>query len=215
MEQQSVFLGHGSLIAIEAVDDDHAHTVVDDAAAYAMRKLAWRKLRRIDLIYDEHALLAMCVQIGAHPFGTAECDAKFLVEHEYRDLLATPHSRGCILKDKQGFSGTSRPEHERTGSFVDAAPEQLIELANTTWHRDSVECASVFRRYKARKHLHAACRNDEVVIAATESAATELSDFHPAPFGAIVGCHFFQANDPVSDAVDRLVEGIGRKIVEH
>ena len=56
--------------------------------------------------------------------------------------------------------------------------------------------------------------DDEIVVAATKALRAILHDPKPPALGAIVRRQFLQPDDAVSDAVHRLVERVGRQVVE-
>jgi hypothetical protein len=68
---------------------------------------------------------------------------------------------------------------------------------------------------QARKHLHAAGRYGEVVIAIAERLSAALDDAQPSALTAIDRRELIEMDDAVGDAVDGAIGAFGGKIVEH
>ncbi len=69
-------------------------------------------------------------------------------------------------------------------------------------------------RHQARKHLNAAGRDVEVVIAAAKALAAAFGDAQPAPLGTVIGRELVQMDHAVRDGVDRAVGALGGEVVE-
>ena len=66
MQNQGVFLRHGGLIAVEAVDHDGFDLLIIDRAAHAMRKLARREFGSIDLFDKQPTVAACTLEVDTH-----------------------------------------------------------------------------------------------------------------------------------------------------
>jgi hypothetical protein len=70
-------------------------------------------------------------------------------------------------------------------------------------------------RHQAREDYNATGTDGEVVVAATESLRAILDHAQAPALGAVVRGRLLQQDDAVRDTVHRLVERVGREVVEH
>ncbi|MNN95073.1 hypothetical protein D3C81_2138200 [compost metagenome] len=62
--------------------------------------------------------------------------------------------------------------------------------------------------------MHAVAHDGEVMIAAAVFLAPVLHHTNTAPLSAVIRRQFFQANDPVGDAVYGLVQRFGGQVIQ-
>ena len=118
------------------------------------------------------------------------------------------------LQRQKGLAGAGRSHHQGARAPLDAAAEQRVEFADAAREHIAGEARLVLAGDEARKHLHAAFRDDEVVKAAPERLAAILDHPQAAALGAIVGRQLLQADHPMGEAVNGLVVGVGGQVVE-
>jgi hypothetical protein len=100
VQNEGMLLGHRLLIPVEAIDNDNMDFIIFYAPAYAMRKLAGRKLRRIDLLDEQFSLLVEGFEIDTHGLRATEQEVELLVEGEQsRFLAALDRRRGKLKAD--------------------------------------------------------------------------------------------------------------------
>src|SRR5580704_3979227 len=114
MEDESVFLWHRGLIAVQAVNDDRlcpdpAHTLSNTVG-----KFSWRQLGCIDLFDVKRSCSAHAFEVETHGFRPVEQESQLFVEDEIRRLFAALNRSSQKLKDECAFSGPRGSENQGT-----------------------------------------------------------------------------------------------------
>jgi hypothetical protein len=89
-------------------------------------------------------------------------------------------------RQRRDLPASGWPHEQGARALFEAASEQLIELADAAREHVAGELGLVLARIRAREHLDAAGRDDQVVEAAPEALAAVLDHPHPAALGAVV-----------------------------
>ena len=119
---------HRLHVPVDRVDDDHSGVIALDDRAYRVGELAWRHLRRLDLM-DVHQALLLGVSNGhAERFGAREEGRDALVEQKEMHTLASPCRREPVLRAQHGFASTSGSGDQRARSHREPAADQTIEV---------------------------------------------------------------------------------------
>ncbi len=206
VQDQGVFLGHGGLIAVEAVDHDGLDLVLIDPLANAMGEFAGRQLRGIDLLDEQAAARAASASRSMpSPFMRRKQQPEFLVEHEQRRLFAARDRRDNEGDRDQRLAGSRRPEDQRARSRLDTAAQQPVEFGDAARHRGALNGPAKFRGHQPRKDIHPAGGDGRVMIAAAKLHAAIFHDAHAPSLGAVGRRQLLQPHHAMRDAVHGLV----------
>src|ERR1044072_6212101 len=134
VQDERVFLRHRRAIAVETIDNNHAHAVGFDARLDAVRELSRRKLCSVHLTQKKQPVSPKLAQVDAKGLGPPQKNAHFFIEKKNSNLLSSTHGRCRVLQNIDRFPDASGADDDRARSPIDAAPEEQIDFGYAAFH---------------------------------------------------------------------------------
>ena len=107
------------------------------------------------------------------------------------------------------------PKNQGAGTGLDPAAHQGVELLDAGRKLRACESGHMLRRHQPREDVDAAGPDREIVKTAAIALPAILQHAQTPTLGAEGGRHFLEPDDPVGDAVNRLVRRFRGQIVQH
>jgi hypothetical protein len=211
VQDQRVLLRHGSLVAVQAVDDDRPNgRILHATRTCARTRRATARRRRAAMM--QLAAVAHRREVEAQRLGAVEQQAELLVEDEHRGLAR----RAIACRRTAGDEALARAGRP-SSSVLDPArcrrPAAIEALMPEPTRRARICCGARPPPAAGRPARRRA--DDEVVVAAAERLGAILDHAQARAARAVVGRHLLEPQHAVGDAVHRLVQRVGRQVVEH
>src|SRR3954447_25742982 len=130
MEQEEALLGHGVLIAVQAVDH-HDPGAPLDRAADVVGELSRRELGRVHPADRDPAFLEVAAEAETQPLGPADPGIRRFVEGIDHSALPSARRRRDVLRRQGRLADAGRAEEHDAGPAVDAAAQHGVQLRKT------------------------------------------------------------------------------------
>src|SRR5687768_7376295 len=128
VQDERVFLRHRRAIAVETIENNHAHAVGFYARLDAVRELSRRKLCSVHLTQEKQPVSAKLAQVDAKGFCPPQKNAHFFIENKNSNLLSSTHGRCRVLQNKDGFPDASWADDDCARSPIHTAPQEQIDF---------------------------------------------------------------------------------------
>lgn len=180
-----------------------------------MHELSGRQSGRVDLVHDQGSFLDETSE--GHPQRVAAPQHHLAVffEQIIEDPLASFRRRRRKLHRHARLSRSRRSEQQARRSPVQAAPQQVIERLVSRFQGRGIELLPVLGGDQPREDLHAAVREDGIMITSDEIDAAKFHDLDAAPARTVIRRDLIDRDHTMGDALHVLVAVGAVVIVQH